>query len=328
MRAPRTILLVVACALAQASDASAQEAPPDELTQTQFKYNELGTAQSKEGRFDEAIASFKLALAIREFNLLHLNLGRSYARRGWCELAAQHYAQAAVAPALKAPTREEVAQVLKAFEADLQKTCSGRLALSCEPTSMRVSIAGAEPIPCPTQPVRVVPGAVEVVGSRGADQVRQVLSVPSDEVTSARLALQTQPTTTPPDPIGSPIDRPAPTMPPPARPRQDDSLRPALGLTMTLFGGALLGVAGIIELLPLDDAFADLEDPPEDWTREDYERSRDSARTLQNVNKGLLISGGLLTVGGMVMWLWPTSSQERALKLQVSPSYVGVQTSW
>lgn len=302
-----------------------------ELTETQLKYNEQGTAQSKAGQYEEAIASFKLALAIRDYNLLRLNLGRAYAKRGWCALAKEQYALVPSSPALSIPTREEVNQVLKAFDAELDKACAGQLKLTCEPASLRVSIAGAEPIPCPAQPVAVIPGAVDLVGVRGAQTVKQVASVPAGEVVELTLRLE-EPK---PDPVKDPVvinDPKEPQNPPvkPLDPPKQTSIRPTIGAVVAGTGVAMLVGALVVDQLVLGPVIDDLEDPPSDWTREDYDEELIYAEDLQTLNVLLLAGGSVLTVTGVLLWAWPTESAQPAqgVSLEVGPSYAGVKASW
>lgn len=308
--------------------ASAQDSA--ELTETQLKYNEQGTAQSKAGQYEEAVASFKLALAIRDYNLLHLNLGRAYAKRGWCALAKEQYAKVPNSPALSIPTREEVNQVLKAFDAELDKACAGQLKLTCEPGTLRVSIAGAEPIPCPAQPVAVIPGAVDLVGVRGAQTIKQVASVPAGEVIEVTLRLE-EPKQ---DPVTDPVVVNNPKEQPPVKPiepiKPSRSIRPTIGAVVAGTGVVMLVGALVVDQLVLGPVLDDLDDPPSDWTPDDYDDELLFAEDLQVLNLGLLVTGSVLTVTGMVLWAWPTESAQPAqgLSLEVGPSYAGVKASW
>lgn len=328
------------CAVTFASMASvayAQQAPDEggELSQTQFKYNEQGTAQSKDGRYEEAIASFKLALAIKDYNLLYLNLGRAYAKRGWCGQAKEAYGRVERAPALAVPTREEVNQVLKAFSAELDAACSAKIKLECEPATMRVSIAGADPIACDGAPVPVLPGAVEIVGVRGAERVEQLASAPQGEVTTVRLSLAAKAPDKPVDPT-PPVDVKPVTEPvvvtPPIQPIPEPAspLRPKIGMSMALTGVAFLGTALLVDQALIGPMLDDLDDPPLEWDEVDYEYALQDTQDLQFVNKVLLVSGSLLTVTGLALWFWPTSNEQPAqgLKLHVGPTAVGVSASW
>lgn len=89
------------------------------LSATQLRYNEDAVQDSIDGRYDDAIKKFRSSLAISEANITWLNLGRTYARKGDCEAARKAYDRAEDAPAVAAPTREEVAAVLERYREEL-----------------------------------------------------------------------------------------------------------------------------------------------------------------------------------------------------------------
>lgn len=116
------IVALIACIVAGwPTVAGAQETV--DLSATQEAYNDQGVALVADGEFQQAIQRFRASLAIGEANITWLNLGRTYQRVGDCAEAKEAYAHVESAPAVAAPTPDEIATVLKKYRSELPEEC-------------------------------------------------------------------------------------------------------------------------------------------------------------------------------------------------------------
>jgi len=251
-------------------------AQPVALSETQKALNEKGVLAIIDGEFDRAIGLLLSSLALGETNVTYLNLGRAYARNGDCVEALDAYAKAETAPAVEAPSAAEVLQVLERYrsEVDMEK-CPARVTLECEPATLRVEIDGGDAMACPTVPLKLAAGPHyfrAVYRERAAEL--EVELAPA-EVRTLRLV----------------VDTSAPL------PGGDE------GLSATALWGTIVGSVGLATLVTaviID--FAVLGPDIEAYERGDG-GSRSSIETLQGVNLGLFIGGGVMVATGLALLL-------------------------
>ncbi len=122
-------IALIASILLFASTAVAQTVEPSAAQQD---YNDKGVIAMQQGKFGEAVASFRSSLSLGELNVTQLNLGRAYFRMGLCLDAREAYAATKTAPKVSAPTPDEITALLDRFEKEYLEECSARLILQCE----------------------------------------------------------------------------------------------------------------------------------------------------------------------------------------------------
>lgn len=136
-----------------------------EPSEAQVELVEKGVEAGLQDQHEAAVDYFRAALELGELNIAWLNLGRSLARLGRCEEAREAYERALRAPTVASPAPAEVRDIVARYEAELIESCTGTLVLRCAPPTLRVSIDGAAPQPCPGEPLSLSWGTHEVTWS-------------------------------------------------------------------------------------------------------------------------------------------------------------------
>jgi len=290
---------IVACVAIVASvtlvspDAFAQSDPGEAivLSPSQTELNEQAVQAIIDEDYQAAERALRSALTLGEANVLYLNLGRALHRLGKCEAALEAYESVTSAPAVEAPSPDEVAAVLERYRGEVDPTaCPAIVKISCAHEATRISIDGADPESCPTSAVQLEPGEHEVVGTLGEQTQAETLEL--DGMETATLSIDLMPVDT--EPVG------------PVTPAADagTSTLDILGWTSVGFGGAMLASALIVEVTYL----ADLVDRSEAGTLE--QGDLETGEAIQTLNLALYITGGVLVTGGIVLLLIPEDTQE------------------
>ena len=121
-----TCLLLVSCLLVS-STAAAQEGGGDqafyEPTEEQLDLNDEAVKSLIDGDPERAVTLLKKSLALGEYNVTYLNLGRAYQKLGNCTEGRRSLHKAQTAPALKAPKRSFVTAKANEYLAELEEDC-------------------------------------------------------------------------------------------------------------------------------------------------------------------------------------------------------------
>lgn len=181
-----TALLALGPSFAFAQDASEggesgdQVDPADQLvtpTDAQQDYNDQGVVLIQDGKYKQAIASFRSSLSLGELNITYLNLGRAYFRLDRCLEAREAYDAAKTSPKVKAPTPAEIMDILNRFESEYSEACSATIAISCEDDPM-VKVGDQPARSCSEVSAwPVTPGDYEVVASYDTGDVTKAVTV-------------------------------------------------------------------------------------------------------------------------------------------------------
>lgn len=119
------------------------------------------------GNYVKAEQLFNSMLQIGEFNIIWMNLGRTYANQNKCIEAKDAYSHVFSAPEINDFPSEMIKQTTEKFLKELEAQCSSKLVLSCTPSDMMVSIDSGREMKCPSEPVALAPGLHSILGKTG-----------------------------------------------------------------------------------------------------------------------------------------------------------------
>jgi tetratricopeptide (TPR) repeat protein len=160
------IALALLAGLAAPATLQAEQAASAEVVEPSPAQVELYRAAGEAftaGRYDEAIAALEQMVALSSVNIGHLSLGLALARRGDCDRARVEYDRALAAPAVSAPSPEEVRRRVERYRQDLAWTCPE--APAAEPRT--------EPVRPETEPSAEGVGPSELDGEHSRAGARQ-----------------------------------------------------------------------------------------------------------------------------------------------------------
>ncbi|MBQ1924490.1 MAG: hypothetical protein II180_00060 [Proteobacteria bacterium] len=116
------------------------------------------------GNYGKAEQLFNSMLQIGEFNVIWMNLGRTYANQNKCIEAKDAYAHVFTAPKIDDFPSDMINQTTKTFIKELEERCSSKLVLSCSPEDMTISIDSGREMKCTSEEIALVPGLHSVFG--------------------------------------------------------------------------------------------------------------------------------------------------------------------
>jgi tetratricopeptide (TPR) repeat protein len=123
-------------ALAQDSSSAADPAEqvdgPVEPTEEQKALNDKGVKALIAKDYERAVALLNESLALGEFNITYLNLGRAYQKLGQCEEARNAYLSAVSAPAVEEPAQRIVDAKADQYLTELEEECAEEFATTDE----------------------------------------------------------------------------------------------------------------------------------------------------------------------------------------------------
>ena len=294
-------LATFALLTAGAASASAQTI---ELKPTQQNYNEEGVAALRADDFPTAINRFKSALNVgEEANIILLNLGRAYQRAGECTNAKQTYAKVASAPAVAAPTRDEIAAVLKKYSAELPEVCPSSITVVCNDPGTLVTVDKGEAQACEgSLKLELAPGDHNIAATDNDGRTFQ-------ETTSLVEGAALEVVVEFPEPVADPVEPVVQTPPQPAepavvveqpvveQPRRTSPIR-VLGATLAGVGGTTLAAGLILDATYVRNAVKVCNDG-----NGCSEEQHNEAKSRRGVNSAILIAGGGLVAAGAVLYL-------------------------
>lgn len=301
-----TLLTLLLPAVAAAQDTV-------ELTDTQRGYNEKGVAAIRDKNFGLAISSFESSLNIAggpKANVIYLNLGRAYQHNGDCLKAKQNYAQVADAPAVAAPTRDEILGVMAKYSAELPELCPATVKIVCDDPQTTISLDGGAPTPCGAAvELEATPGEHELVATLGEQRVDKPVSAAEGELVEVAISFPTAQTTEPePDIVEErPVSRPNPGLVQEAPPKSSP-LR-TIGLVTGAVGAAALTTGLLLEVTYVKQAVRPCTDLRQEGDRPCADTEAiNKAESAQLVNKVVYAVGGGLAVGGLILYFVGGSS--------------------
>lgn len=131
------VVLVLLTVLVPA--AGGAQGGPEEV---QRRLNQEGLEALESGEPERAAALFREALDVGELDLLYLNLGRALQRAGVCEEADAMFTRVDSAPALGAPTHEELVDTADEYRRELRASCDGVIVVACAPADLELEVDG------------------------------------------------------------------------------------------------------------------------------------------------------------------------------------------
>lgn len=124
----------------------------------QIMLNNQAVVATKEQNYQKAEQLFNAMLQIGEFNIIWMNLGRTYTSQNKCIEAADAFARVATAP----PIADFPAEVINAktddYIRELNNQCSSTVVLNCNPPDTTITIDGGIELVCTSDPIKLVPG--------------------------------------------------------------------------------------------------------------------------------------------------------------------------
>lgn len=117
------------------------------MTRSQSRLSERAVREVRRRKYQRAAELLRRALEEGSIDLLWLNLGRALFRSNDCAGAAEAYAQARSAPALRG-IGSTVRQKLAQYQEDIERECAATVVLNCEFPETEFSFDGAESFVC------------------------------------------------------------------------------------------------------------------------------------------------------------------------------------
>ncbi|MBR4987003.1 MAG: hypothetical protein IKY83_14820 [Proteobacteria bacterium] len=145
-----------------------KSAPVEDVEHTfsdeQILLNNQAVDAVSSGNYSKAEQLFNSMLQIGEFNIIWMNLGRTYANQNKCIEAKDAYAHVFTAPKIDDFPSDMINQTTETFIKELDAQCSSTIVLTCSPADMTISIDSGREMPCTSEPLAVAPGLHSVFG--------------------------------------------------------------------------------------------------------------------------------------------------------------------
>ncbi|HEX8796530.1 MAG TPA: hypothetical protein VF765_36520 [Polyangiaceae bacterium] len=294
----RAFLASLAIVCAAPGAALAQQAQPasaddgDSATVARNAYN-AGTKAFADQRYGEAALAFETAAAEKPNAIALFTAALSWDRTNAPERAADDYARALALPGLPPDKVAQAKERLAGMESML-----GAVSVS-GPDGTRVQLDANTERPVPA----TLHGSAGVhtltVRAPGSGIERRSIVVERGKTTPLDLATAPPAASSPPPSApGAGTPSAAPETPPAPAPKSD--WKKPVGLTLMGVGGATL-LAGVVLGLEAQDAKDAYDKAPLDATY-------NHAASLQTWTNVAFIAGGVIAAGGIVLFVWPSSS--------------------
>ena len=135
------------------------------FSEQQTMLNNQAAEATRNGEFAKAEKLFVAMLAIGEFDLVWLNLARTYARENKCLEAEEAYTHVLGAKQLKG-YRDQIEKLYPGYVEELKTQCNAQIRLECTPADMTITIDGGVERKCdPNAVYNLVPGQHMFVGT-------------------------------------------------------------------------------------------------------------------------------------------------------------------
>ena len=265
-----------------------------EANPAQTQLNNEGVEAVNGGDYQKAILIFEASIELGPLNITYLNLGRSYAKAGLCDKAIEAYDNTLTSPKVPDPPPEIVRETVERFRADLKDQCPGKVQVTCEPESLKISIDNEDPIDCPNEPLLLKPGAHRISATLFEQRVDEDITVVSLQVLKVTLTIKKTDEITEKI-IKKPVKG--------TEPRDGVSLS-AIGWTVAGVGAAAVGTALVLDVFSISPDIEELERlqtlPGESAAFDELKGSIESAQSLNLV---LFVGGGAAIAAGVTLWL-------------------------
>jgi hypothetical protein len=264
----------------------------DPAAEARRQYN-LGTQAYAAHRFVEAAGSFEAAASYKAHAVTLFTAGLAWEQAGQPERAADDFARALDVPGL---TGEQLAQAKEKL-ANLEKKLG--VATITAPDGWRVRLDAFTEVPVPAN-VHGAPGLHTLfVRAPGKEPFKRDLKLDL----AAPVLLRLPEAETPPAEQPK-VTTPAVTPEPHAVSGDGGSLRKSIGLVAIGVGAAGVGAGVVLGLQALDAKDA--------YDAAPARATFDHASALQTWTNVAFIAGGAFLVGGVVLFVWPSSGEKTA----------------
>ena len=154
------------------------------LSEPQRRLLERGLDAHERQDYDRAISLFQNALNQNRVNILHLNLGRAYQKRGCNDArsALIQFNQIDTAPMVDDPRPALVTASGKKYVEELYATCGATLDVQCVYPATTLIVDG-QPTPC-QKPVKILSGDIPIQANAGGYISHETVSLSPGEVRS------------------------------------------------------------------------------------------------------------------------------------------------
>jgi tetratricopeptide (TPR) repeat protein len=259
------------------------------LSRKQKQLNESGVKAIIDGDYEKAIELFNQSLELGELNVTYLNLGRAYAKLGRCNDALEKYDRMAVAPRVSSPTPEELYEILTRYRSELFDECPGKVILRCTPTTLLVSIDGAEPMPCPSAAIELLPGEHTFVAT--LDEQRSETKAETKGMSTSYVDVE----------LDFPQQFSSSEPPPLVHPDQGSSVMGLVGWTGVGLGAGILLAATLYDALAIAPAVDDFNAAVERSDMAAAVALQSSIDAAQTANLVFFVSGSVLLAAGATL---------------------------
>ena len=132
--------------------------PAQSFSNEQIMLNNQAVVATREENFVKAEQLFNAMLQIGEFNIIWMNLGRTYTSQNKCLEAADAFARVATAPPIADFPPEVINEKTEGYIRDLNDQCSSSVILKCNPADAMITIDGGMERMCSPEPLKLTPG--------------------------------------------------------------------------------------------------------------------------------------------------------------------------
>ncbi len=143
---------------AEENHVQAEEPKAHSFSNEQILLNNQAVIATKEQNYQKAEQLFNAMLQIGEFNIIWMNLGRTYTSQNKCIEAAEAFQRVATAPPIAEVPVEVINEKTATYIQELNNQCSSTIVLNCNPPDTMVTIDGGSERMCTSEPIQVVPG--------------------------------------------------------------------------------------------------------------------------------------------------------------------------
>lgn len=302
------------------------------VSEAQGQLNVEGIQAMQADDWEKAIRLFTSANDLAELNVTYLNLGRALTRAGRCEEAIVAYDKVTESPQVREPSPDLVEKKLNDYRVELAKLCPGKIAVSCSPVDMLISIDKGEPVPCPQEAITIEAGQHSVDGDANGKKISLSVTVAPIATTDVQLALDTSSDVVPDKVKEEPKDEKVKTITIKEDKLKDEkvedpkviaepagsSLAP-WGWTVLGLGGATLVTGLVLEFTVLQSTVDDMNYASDAGDVDWFNDLEGDLSTQQAVNLSLYIGGGVLVTTGIILLAIDAGSETSAANDLVVP---------
>ncbi|OIP40362.1 MAG: hypothetical protein AUK47_08630 [Deltaproteobacteria bacterium CG2_30_63_29] len=257
--------------------------PVIDVTPAQREINDRAFKATADGSYDRAIDLLTTSNSIQELNITYLNLGRALTKAGRCDEAAEAYAKVMTAPVVPDPSPDAVYGALTKYLEELGSVCPGKVLVSCDPPTMRVSVDDKPPTACTIGPISLPGGEYTITGRSDVGEVSSTVRIAGmQEIKLVLKTVKVEQEVVPEEEGGM-------------------GLLATAGWATGAAGVGVLAAAFLVEVLVLGPGIDELESAAAARELDRMDGLKSQLDSEQTLNSTLYIAGGTLLGAGVVM---------------------------